>query len=255
MRDATGAYRHVVVVGGTSEIASAMLERLIDEGTNAVTLLARDAAAARAVPLPDRIERHIVEFDATRADQHASVARQAAAGTQDIDLVLVASGMLGDADLAAHDPVHAAEITATTFTGSATMTGALAEILAGQGHGAIVVLSSVAGVRVRGDNHVYGAAKAGLDGFTQGLAHRLRGTGVEVLIVRPGHVRTRMSADMPEAPFAVSADELAEDVMRALARGQSVVWSPRVLGLVMAVMRVIPNALFRAVASRARRSS
>lgn len=254
MRDATGAYRHVVVVGGTSEIAKAVLVRLIARGTRSVTLLVRDTAAGHSVLTALGADGHVVAFDTSNSRQHAEVARQAATGRPDIDLVLVASGVLGDAERAVHDPAYAAEIMTTTFTGTATMTGALADVLVAQGHGTIAVLSSVAGVRVRGDNHVYGAAKAGLDGFAQGLAQRLHATGVDVCILRPGYVRTRMSAGIPEAPFAVSADAVAADLLSALARGHHAAWSPRVLRVVMTVLRLLPASVFRRISEDSRRS-
>ena len=91
-------------------------------------------------------------------------------------------------------------------------------MLRGQGHGRILVLSSVAGYRVRRSNFVYGAAKAGLDGFAKGLGEAVRGTGVSVHVVRPGFVRTKMTEGRPAAPFAVGPDRVAEDVVRGLER-------------------------------------
>jgi decaprenylphospho-beta-D-erythro-pentofuranosid-2-ulose 2-reductase len=254
MRDASGTYRHVVVIGGTSEIAEALLERLVRAGTRTVTLLARDQHAAARVPLESGVTRTVIRFEAGDPGTHAGIAEQIARAGTDIDLVVVATGLLGDADRAAHDPAYAAQIIGATFTGAATMTGALADVLEQQGHGTIVVLSSVAGMRVRGDNHVYGAAKAGLDGFAQGLAQRLHGTGVNVLIARPGFVRTRMSAHVPAAPFAVDAEQVANDICDALAKGRSTAWSPPLLRFVMGVLRLLPSSVFRRIAAGARGS-
>lgn len=253
MRNPTGAYRHVVVVGGTSAIATAILHELIATGTQVVTLLARNTEAAEAIPLATSVDRRVIAFDAIEPATHAAIARQVADAGPDVDLVLVTSGMLGNSKEASHDPEYAAQIINTTFTGTATMMGALADVLTAQGHGTIVVMSSVAGVRVRGDNHVYGAAKAGLDGFAQGLRQRVDGTGVEILIARPGFVRTRMSAGIQAAPFAIDADQVADDVCRALAKGTKVVWSPKVLRFVMTVVQALPASVFQRLSARAGR--
>jgi decaprenylphospho-beta-D-erythro-pentofuranosid-2-ulose 2-reductase len=114
-----------------------------------------------------------------------------------------------------------------------------------QGHGTIVVLSSVAGERVRASNFVYGASKAGLDGFAQGLGDSLRGTGVEVLVVRPGFVHTRMTAGLDAAPLATTPEAVAKAVVEGLARGSHTVWVPAALRFVMIALRHLPRPIFR----------
>lgn len=249
MRDAVGAYRHVVLVGGTSEIGTAIVTRLIDEGTQAVTLVSRDPEHAET-SFPDRRATvRSIGLDLSSPSTYRELA-QRCGNSADMDLVIVAVGMLGDADRATHDPIHAAELMNTTFIGPAALTGAFADFLAGQGHGTLVVISSVAGYRVRGDNHVYGAAKAGLDGFAQGLSQRLHGSGVDVLIVRPGFVHTRMTDGMDAAPFSVGAQDVANDVATALRKGSTIAWSPPKLRWVMGIIRHLPSRLFRLIASR-----
>ena len=249
MRDAVGTYRHVVLLGGTSEIGQAIVRRLVAEGTSRVTLLARDAVSAKESVADCAAHINSEHLDLGAPSSFATMARKCGAES-DIDLVIVAVGMLGDADQAAHDPVHALEIIGTTFSSPAALIGAFADVLVSQGHGSIVVLSSVAGYRVRGENHVYGAAKAGLDGFAQGLAQRLHGTGVDVLIARPGFVHTRMTKGMDAAPFSIPASRVAEDVTAGLQRRRAVVWSPAALGVVMAIVRHLPARLLRLVAKR-----
>jgi decaprenylphospho-beta-D-erythro-pentofuranosid-2-ulose 2-reductase len=122
---------------------------------------------------------------------------------------------------------------------------ALARRLRAQGHGTLVVLSSVAGERVRAANFVYGSTKAGIDGFCQGLGDALHGSGVRVLIVRPGFVPTKMTAGRDKAPFSTTPDGVAEVVMRGLERGAETVWAPPVLRVVMAVARHLPRPVFR----------
>ena len=114
-----------------------------------------------------------------------------------------------------------------------------------QGHGRIVVLSSVAGYRVRRSNFIYGAAKAGLDGFALGLSEAVRGTGITVHVVRPGFVHTKMTAGRPAAPFAVGSQRVASDVVHGLERGDTVIWSPGALKYVFSLLRLVPQALWR----------
>jgi short-subunit dehydrogenase len=121
----------------------------------------------------------------------------------------------------------------------------LAQLLRAQGSGTIVVFSSVAGVRVRRANYVYGSAKAGLDGFASGLADALAGSGVRLLLVRPGFVIGRMTTGMTPAPFSRTADAVADATVRALHGGKAEVWVPSVLRPVFAVMRHVPRAVWR----------
>ena len=109
----------------------------------------------------------------------------------------------------------------------------------------MIVLSSVAAERARRSNAIYGAAKAGLDALAQGLADSLAGSGVRVLVVRPGFVRTRMTAGLEAAPFATSPDAVAEAAVKALAGRAHTVWVPPSLRYVFAVLRHLPRPIYR----------
>ena len=124
---------------------------------------------------------------------------------------------------------------------------AVADRMRDQGHGTIAVLSSVAGERVRKSNFPYGASKAGLDGFCQGLGDFLHGTGVDVLVVRPGFVHTKMTAGMKPAPFATTPDKVAGAVVAGLRRGAHTVWAPPALRFMMMGLRHLPRPLFRRI--------
>ena len=114
-----------------------------------------------------------------------------------------------------------------------------------QGHGQIIVMSSVAGERVRRSNFVYGSTKAGLDSFYLNLGEALAPYGPKVLVVRPGMVRTRMSAHMREAPLTVDKEEVAELVVRSATAGKELVWAPPAFRLVMLVLKHIPRPIFK----------
>jgi short-subunit dehydrogenase len=121
----------------------------------------------------------------------------------------------------------------------------LAQLLRAQGSGCIVVFSSVAGVRVRRANYVYGSAKAGLDGFASGLGDALHGSGVSLLLVRPGFVIGRMTEGMSPAPMSSTPDQVADAVVKALGKGRARVWVPGLLRPVFFGMRLLPQAVWR----------
>ena len=160
-------------------------------------------------------------------------------------MVLVAFGVLGDQERDERDPAAAAEVVETNFTAAVSVGVAVAERLRMQGHGTLVVLSSVAGERARRSNFVYGASKAGMDAFYQGLGAALAPEGVHVMVVRPGFVKTRMTAGMKPAPLATTPEAVAQVVVDGLDRGARTVWAPPPLRAVMTVLRHLPTPVFR----------
>jgi decaprenylphospho-beta-D-erythro-pentofuranosid-2-ulose 2-reductase len=248
VNDSLGMPQTAVVLGGTSDIGRAIVRALALRRLTHVVLAGRDEAGLEAnakelqslgVPSVET-----VGWEANTSN-HGEVAAHVAALLGGIDLLLVAAGMLGDEERSESDPQAAEEVLRTTFTGPAAAMTAFAEVMRSQGHGRLVVLSSVAGVRIRRSNFVYGSAKAGLDGFAQGLAEALRPHGVRVTIVRPGWVATSMTSGRTPAPMATTPDAVAADVVRGLELGSSVVWSPASLKFVFAIMRLVPAAIWR----------
>ena len=250
MKDSLGAVQSVLVLGGGSEIGAAIAGRLAAP---------RRASVVLAGPRPhslDRAAAHVKEagagavttiaFDALDPSSHDGVITDAAEAVGgDLDVVVLAFGLLGDQDSDEHDDVAAAQVASVNYVGAVSAGLAAARRLKAQGHGTIVVLSSVAGERVRRANFIYGSSKAGMDGFAQGLGDSLHGTGVGVLIVRPGFVRTKMTEGRPDAPMATTPDAVASATLRALASGRDVVWVPAQLRLVFAVFRHLPRPLWR----------
>jgi decaprenylphospho-beta-D-erythro-pentofuranosid-2-ulose 2-reductase len=249
MRDAVGSVQSVLVLGGTSDIAAATVRRLAESRARTVVLAARDPE--RAEPLADELRGlraetvETVAFDALDTDSHEPFVDDVFDRHGDIDLVLVAFGVLGDQDLLARDGAAAARVARANYVGGVSVAIAVAERMRRQGHGTIVFLSSVAGERARKSNFVYGSSKAGLDAFAQGLGDRVHGSGVRVMVVRPGFVRTKMTAGLESAPMAVDADTVAGAILSGLRRGAETVWVPAPLRLVMSALRHMPRALFR----------
>ena len=141
--------------------------------------------------------------------------------------------------------MRAVEIAGVNYLGAVSVISAVAERLRDQGHGVIVGLSSVAGERVRRSNFLYGSSKAGFDTFLQGLGESLAGTGVRVLVVRPGYVHTKMTAGLTPAALAVTPDVVAEAIVRGVAEGRDLIWVPPALRWVMVVLRHLPKPVFR----------
>jgi decaprenylphospho-beta-D-erythro-pentofuranosid-2-ulose 2-reductase len=249
MNDAMGMPQTAVALGGSSEIARAILRALATSRLRHVVLAGRDevalAGAAKELEALGTERVETVAFDVTDTAGHAGFARDVANRLGHIDLVLVAAGVLGDQPSDEHDPEATARVLTTNTVGPAAAMVAFADILRAQGTGRIVVLSSVAGVRVRRANFVYGASKVGLDGFAQGLAESLRGSGAALTIVRPGWVATRMTAGRDPGPMATTPDAVATDVVRGLERGAATVWSPAPLKFVFAALRLLPAGLWR----------
>lgn len=248
MRDALGRPQTVAVFGGTSEIGQAVVELLMGQGVSRVVLAGRGRAALEEVAgrLSQRggARVEVVGFRAEDRETHERSVEEVFAGG-DVDVVLVAFGVLGDQERDERDPASAAAVVDTNFTAAVSVGVAVAERLRAQGHGSLVVLSSVAGERARRSNFVYGASKAGLDAFYQGLAAALAPEGVHVMVVRPGFVKTRMTAGMKPAPLSTTPAAVAGVVLKGLSRGAGTVWAPPALRGVMAVLRHLPTPLFR----------
>ncbi|MGK8512810.1 SDR family NAD(P)-dependent oxidoreductase [Nocardia asiatica] len=237
----------VLLLGGRSEIGLEVARRLAPG--RAVVLAARrsgDLDAQRAqITAAGASEVHAVEFDADDIAAHPALLEKIDAELGPIGIAVLAFGVLGDQQRAERDPGHAAAILHTDFVAQAGVLTTLANLLRTRGDGQIVVFSSVAGVRVRRANYVYGSAKAGLDGFASGLADALHGSGVRLLLVRPGFVIGRMTEGMSPAPFSSTPDQVAAAVIGGLRRGASRIWVPWILRPVFFGMRLLPQAIWR----------
>lgn len=247
MINALGQPQHVLVLGGTSDIALATVRAWAAHVPSlSVTLAARPGARRDAVVADlaaSGMQVRALDFDATDTASHRAVVERAA--EQDIDVALVAFGVLSDEEQAWQDHEIAVRHAEVNYVGAVSVGVLLAEVMRKQGHGVIVALSSVAGERVRRSNFVYGSSKAGMDGFYLGLGEALRGTGVRVSVIRPGHVRTKMTQGREDAPLAVDATEVADAIVRAVAKDEDLVWVPWPMRPVMSALRHVPRPIFR----------
>jgi decaprenylphospho-beta-D-erythro-pentofuranosid-2-ulose 2-reductase len=250
--NALGQPQSLLLLGGSSEIGLATARRLVRERTRRVHLAGRPsaaltAAAAELADLGAEVEVH--HFDAAAVDTHEEVIGKVFA-EGDIDVVLLAFGVLGDQRHDEREPMAAVAVAQVNYLGGVSSALTCAQALRGQGHGALVVLSSVAGERARRDNFIYGSTKAGLDALAQGLGDSLRGSGARVMVVRPGFVRGRMTQGLPEAPLATTPEAVADAILAGLRRGSGTVWVPGALRFVMSGLRHLPRPVFRRLSAR-----
>ena len=249
MNDVTGMPQNVVVIGAGADISRAILRSLAGHRRSSVILSGRSLESLEGA-VKDlhslKVEKvEVALLDVTDIGAIERFADLAAQRLGTIDLVLIAAGVLGTADLESLDAGVVAFLATVNFTGPAAIMTAFARVLAAQGQGRIVVLSSVAGYRVRAANLVYGAAKAGLDGFALGLGDALAGSGVKVGVVRPGFVKTKMTEGHSVVPFAIDASAVADVVVRGLEKDAEIIWAPPVLRYIFAVLRIVPRPLWR----------
>lgn len=248
MDNAFGQPQTILLLGGTSEIGLAITRRLIAPTTRHVVLACRvpSAAGDQADALRrDGLEVHTIAYEAADAGSHEALVREVVGLVGDIDVTILAAGVLGEQEALAASPSEAAAAVSVNYAGAVSVCLAVSNRLREQGHGALVVLSSVAGERARKANYIYGSSKAGLDAFAQGLADDLHGSGARVLVVRPGFVVSKMTQGMKPAPFATTPDAVADAVAAALQRSATTVWVPGVLRYVFSALRHVPRPLYR----------
>lgn len=238
--------RRIVLFGATSEIGAEIVTRLA-AGNEIVLAARRPEALAEVAAACDNAGATRVEtvyFDAGDCARQARVIddiEQAGA----IDTAIATFGVLGDQDVAERDGAEVERVLHTDFTAQAVLLTELSTRMRQRGRGGLVAFSSIAGARVRRPNYVYGSAKAGLDGFCQGMQDALRGTGVRLTVVRPGFVIGRMTEGMDPAPMSVTADVVADATVEALRAGKTDVWVPRKLGVLAKIMPLVPRAVWR----------
>jgi len=255
MENAFGQPQTLVVLGGTSDIARGLTKRLAAARAHTIVLAARSRAlldeASEEATAHGAANVDTVVFDANDvADAQRVVTECFEKVDGPVDLVVMALGLMGDQFKKEDDAALAAEIANVNF---AWPVAALAETrrrLVAQGSGRILVISSVAAVRVRRNLYLYGGAKAGLDRLCQGMADSLEGTGVRLQLLRPGVVRTRMAEGLPNVPFTTDVDEVVTNILKGLANGDAVIWSPPILRYIFLVLEHLPKALWRKVMDR-----
>jgi len=255
MIDATGNPQAILLLGGTSEIGLAIVARYLRNASARVILAdlpghPKRADAIAAIQAAGATSVQWVDFDALDTAGHPAVIEKAWADG-DVDVAIVAFGILGDAEELWQNQTKAVLSAQINYTAAVSVGVLIGAKMRAQGFGQIIAMSSVAGERVRRNNFVYGSTKAGLDGFYLGLSEALREYGVHVLVIRPGQVRTTTTLEhwkatgAKEAPFTVNAEDVAELAVTSAAKGKDLVWAPGQVRVLMSVLRHIPRPIFR----------
>ncbi|MEL4504229.1 SDR family NAD(P)-dependent oxidoreductase [Luteococcus sp. H138] len=243
----------ILLLGGRSGIGLAIVEALLAKHPGSDVLLARrprpDAEAAE-LEIAQRLraagagEVEALDFDALALEAHQALVERVFAGHR-VSHAVVAFGVLGDQQQARSEVGAAQRLMTVNATAAVGIGVALATAMRHQGGGAIIALSSVAGVRVRRSNFVYGASKAAMDASYLNLGDELAGSGVRVLVVRPGAVATPMIAGNKPVAFTVEPQAVARATVRALDSGKAVVHVPAIFGPGMVLAGLVPRALWR----------
>ena len=241
--------KRILVLGATSGIAEATC-RLWAERGDSLFLVGRNAdrVAAVAADLRTRgasyIDSAVADLDNTAG--HAELLAHAINSLAGLDVAYVAVGVLGDQERAEKGFAEAAQIIQTNYTAPVSLLTWLANYCAQRHSGTLAVLSSVAGERGRKSNYVYGSSKAALTTFVDGLRNRIDREGVRVMTIKPGPVRTSMTVGMKKAPKSMAdVNDVAATLVRAIDKGTDVVYVPGIWRVIMAVIRAIPEAMFK----------
>jgi short-subunit dehydrogenase len=236
----------VLVLGATSDIAMATAHVFAAQGHDLqlaarnIDALARDKAD---LELRHGIAVTVHGFDVLDIDAHEAFVDRLPVLP---DIVLCAVGYMGDQALGQADMRAAAHVLRSTFEGPASILGVLANRFETRGSGTLIGISSVAGLRGRASNYVYGSAKAGFTAFLSGLRNRLARDGVQVITVLPGFVNTRMTEgmDLPK-PLTAQPDEVAAAILAAVHRRRDVIYVRPVWRVIMAIIRAMPERIFK----------
>lgn len=241
----TPSFKTVLILGALSDVALALAEAYAAEGSR-LMLAARRAErldrVARDLRLRFEVTIDVLEFDATAFDAHEAFTEQL---PEIPDLVIVAFGYLGDQQKALGNFEEAHRILDANFTGAVSILNRLALRMAGKG-GVIAAMASVAGLRGRMSNFHYGSAKAGLITYLSGLRNWGFHHNLHVCTLIPGFMRTRMIAHMRTPDFlTLSPEQAALRIKKAIRRRRNVAYIGPVWWWVMAVIRLIPEPLFK----------
>lgn len=246
MQNALQQAQTIVLFGGTSDIGRAMVSELLTPAARTLVLACRRPDEARPEDFArDGLTVVPLAFDAADTTGHAALVEALVREYGDLDVVVIAFGQLGEqADYDA-DPAAAAALVNVNMGGAVSTAVAVAQQMKRQGHGHLGIVGSVAGDRTRPANYVYGATKAGLDAFGQGLADAMLPHGVTVTMIRPGFVHSKMTEGRTAQPLATTPDVVGRQAVAGMRSGKHTVYTPGVLRYLFTVLRHLPRFVWR----------
>jgi short-subunit dehydrogenase len=241
-----------IIVGATKGMGRAVARRLAESGAE-LFLLGRNEVELQksAADLQERGggERSVgfAALDLAAPDTFEPALKQAASEFGDYDTVIITAGLFGTQEELEADAARTQQLLTVKFSHTVVLCEAFRKELLHRGGGNLVVFSSVAGDRGRKTVVLYGASKAGLSAYLEGLDHKYREQGLNTICVKPGFVRTGMTEGLKEPPFAGEAEQVAKIVEKAIKKGKPVVYAPGIWALVMLVIRSLPRFVMRRV--------
>jgi decaprenylphospho-beta-D-erythro-pentofuranosid-2-ulose 2-reductase len=240
----------VAFLGATKGMGRALARAMARRGDE-LALLGRDAEdlarSAADLAADGQAPRGCFHADLESPATFAPALDAAEKALGGLDTVVVTAGMFATQDRLEEDPALCARVLTVDFTNTVLFCEEARRRLLARGGGTLCVFSSVAGERGRKPVVLYGAAKAGLSAYLEGLDHKHRSAGLRVITVKPGFVRTAMTQGLKPPPFAGEPEQVAALALRAIDRGTPVVYAPAAWGPIMATIRALPRAVMRRV--------
>ncbi len=240
--------KKILVIGATSSIAEATIRLLAQDGHSffltsrhleKLKILAQDLQVRGA----QKVESAIL--DVNQFEQHEKIIQNARESLNGLDMVFIAHGSLGDPKASDVDYAIAEKEIKTNFLSIVSILTLIANEFEKEKKGTIVVISSVAGDRGRKGNNIYGTSKAALSTYLQGLRNRLSSSHIHVLTIKPGPVDTPMTAHLPKTFLFAKSEKIARDIYKAIQKKKEVVYTPLVWKLIMMIVRIIPEKIFK----------
>lgn len=243
----TGTYKSLMLIGGTSEIGLATVRELASRSKPEKIILAGRPSRTLTETITTLKEEYpgtnleFVEMDLTSTGDLSDKTDRALRENQ-TDLVILAAGILSPEPARKEDTVRTVQV---NYLGPVEVCSQVIENFKNNGLGTLVILSSVAAVRPRSDNYLYGSTKSGLDFWARGAAETLRGTNIHLLVVRPGMVETKMTHGLGKAPLTCKPEDVAKAILRGLEKKSTTVWVPARIKALMIVLSILPGFVYR----------
>lgn len=235
--------KKVLILGGSSDVGTALAQQMCDQGDD-VTVTVRSENSLKG--LEGKLDLTRVKsalFDVERIDTHEAFYQQL---QERPDIVICTIGYLGDQKAGQVSISEMEKLMQVNFLGAVSILGVVANDFEKRGHGTIVGISSVAGERGRASNYLYGSAKAGFTAFLSGLRNRLQASGVHVMTVKPGFIRSKMIANMQTPEILTSSPaHCAKRIINGIRRKRNTIYVYRTWFWIALILRNIPEAIFK----------
>lgn len=241
--------QHIVIIGATSAMAEHCARLWVQASPVRLTLVGRDEARTQRVAddLRVRSPQSNVQVMTTDFVDAAAIAQtvNAIVAQAPVDVALIAHGVLSDQATCQNDVLACDAALQVNGVSPVLFAEAFAKPMVAANHGTIAIIGSVAGDRGRKTNYVYGAAKGLVSRYAQGMQHRLANTGVKVVLIKPGPTDTPMTSDLKaKGQKMASVEQVAQDIVRGIAAGKPVVYTPGIWRVIMLVVMHLPRFVF-----------